>query len=256
MARLSPKLQESLLEKGVTGVKYLIGLQFVTRSLTFFLNVLVTRKLDPSIIGIANVQLQFLLNTILFLSREGFRRSCLRVHNEKLRDLSALSKVTNVSWLAVPFGLLISFITCTIFLFFSSREELSTYYYVTTVKLTGVATLLEILSEPFFIMIQNELLYGVRVAVEASAVFLRCFFTFVFVFYFELGLLSFALAQICYSMALLVGYFSYFGHRVVTKRKGHSLMSVRQLFPQFGSSLREYMPSIYFSIQVEVFFVL
>jgi len=185
MARLSPKLQESLLEKGVTGVKYLIGLQFVTRSLTFFLNVLVTRKLDPSIIGIANVQLQFLLNTILFLSREGFRRSCLRVHNEKLRDLSALSKVTNVSWLAVPFGLLISFITCTIFLFFSSREELSTYYYVTTVKLTGVATLLEILSEPFFIMIQNELLYGVRVAVEASAVFLRCFFTFVFVFYFE-----------------------------------------------------------------------
>jgi hypothetical protein len=39
------------------------------------------------IVQVANIQLQFLLNTILFLSREGFRRSCLRASVDKQNDL-------------------------------------------------------------------------------------------------------------------------------------------------------------------------
>jgi hypothetical protein len=49
----------------------------------------------------------------------------------------AMKKITNVSWLCVPFGALISLMICNLFLFFSSKEELAIAYYVTTIKLTG-----------------------------------------------------------------------------------------------------------------------
>jgi hypothetical protein len=55
-----------------------------------------------------------------------------------------------------------------------------------------------------------------------------------------LGLLSFGVAQICYSITLLVGYFVYFVHRIKTKRTSEIFYSVRQLFPQFETSFKTY----------------
>lgn len=65
----------------------------------------------------------------------------------------------------------------------------------------------------------------------------------------QLGLLSFALAQICYALILIVGYFAYFAHRILIKRKYDTvvLKSLKQLFPQIRFPLNKWVtPLIYF----------
>jgi hypothetical protein len=73
--------------------------------------------------------------------------------------------------------------------------------------ITGIATLLELLSEPFYIMIQNQLLFRVRVMVEATAVFFRCVITFILVFYCEVIL--YQMLNLSFSFTLF--FFLFFG---------------------------------------------
>ena len=63
------------------------------RLVSFLCTQLTIRALDPSTLGKANIQLELLLTTVLFISREGFR-------------LALTQKVTSdnwtVAWLTVP----------------------------------------------------------------------------------------------------------------------------------------------------------
>src|SRR5947208_3484123 len=67
-----------ILSSSISGASSLVLLQLVSRLSTFFMNQIVLRYTDPATFGIASVQLELLLITILFLSREGFRCALLR----------------------------------------------------------------------------------------------------------------------------------------------------------------------------------
>lgn len=56
----------------------LIGLQLLSRLLTFSLNQALVRLTTPEALGLATIQFEVLLNTILFLSREGIRGALVR----------------------------------------------------------------------------------------------------------------------------------------------------------------------------------
>jgi Rft protein. len=47
------------------------------RGVTFGMNVFVLRHLNQDVIGVMNVRLLLLESTVLFLSREAFRRACI-----------------------------------------------------------------------------------------------------------------------------------------------------------------------------------
>ncbi|KAG0348183.1 Oligosaccharide translocation protein rft1, partial [Gamsiella multidivaricata] len=72
----------SILSSSVQGASYLVLLQFVSRMLTFTLNQVLLRFTSAETLGIASVQLELLLNTILFLSREGVRCAAIRVSDD------------------------------------------------------------------------------------------------------------------------------------------------------------------------------
>lgn len=61
-----------------SGFVHLLASQISTRLLTFFMNLVVARHLSPEAYGLSAVQFHLLLTAILTLSREGFRRGCLR----------------------------------------------------------------------------------------------------------------------------------------------------------------------------------
>src|SRR5581483_10477027 len=67
-----------ILSSSVAGASSLVMLQLISRLATFVLHQIVLRYTDPATFGIASVQLELLLATILFLSREGFRCALLR----------------------------------------------------------------------------------------------------------------------------------------------------------------------------------
>jgi hypothetical protein len=57
----------------------------------FFLNALIFRQIDPTILGITNARLQLLYTTVSFLSREAFRRTV-----PKLNDLRSIHHYINL----------------------------------------------------------------------------------------------------------------------------------------------------------------
>lgn len=59
----------------------LFGLQLVSRLLTFSLNQALVRLTTPQALGVATIQFEVLLNTALFLGREGFRGALVRTAN-------------------------------------------------------------------------------------------------------------------------------------------------------------------------------
>lgn len=76
-------------------------------------------------------------------------------------------------------------LTCTIQILKTAFTATNPYYCITI----GIATFLEVLSEPGYILAQNSMLFSVRVRVEASAVFLKCITTFILVYTFNVSYL-------------------------------------------------------------------
>lgn len=115
-----------------------------------------------------------------------------------------------VAWLTVPFGVILSVVSCAIVLrqkgVSNSRE--STHAFV----VLGISCIIEIFSEPLYILAQNMLLVQVRVKIEALATFARCVITYILVI-LEIGKTGgvlFAYAQLSYASCLLLGYWAYF----------------------------------------------
>jgi oligosaccharide translocation protein RFT1 len=60
----------------------LIGLQLISRLLTFVLNQTLVRVASPEALGTASIQFDVLINTVLFFSREGVRGGLSRTQDE------------------------------------------------------------------------------------------------------------------------------------------------------------------------------
>ncbi|KAF9186887.1 Oligosaccharide translocation protein rft1 [Haplosporangium sp. Z 11] len=87
----------SILSSSVQGASYLVLLQFVSRMLTFTLNQVLLRFTNAETLGIASVQLELLLNTILFLSREGVRCAAIRVSDDGDHTSSSSAATLTIS---------------------------------------------------------------------------------------------------------------------------------------------------------------
>jgi oligosaccharide translocation protein RFT1 len=134
------------------------------RCLHFFLNALIFRQIDPNIIGIANVRLQLLYTTILFLSREAFRRTV-----PKLNDLRSVHHYINLIWFIVPLSLIIVSISLP-FVLFIRTDNAETYpFYYNACSFYALAAFIELLSEPFYLLATVTLNYQINIYIEMFA---------------------------------------------------------------------------------------
>jgi len=195
----------SILSSSVQGASYLVLLQFVSRMLTFTLNQVLLRFTSAETLGIASVQLELLLNTILFLSREGVRCAAIRVSddisienpdmtepknaasatgskkNAEVKPGSAaykLQKFVNMVYAPIPVGALMTCIAVAYYLsqVGQSSEGLFPGYRL-SIYLYGLSALIELLAEPMFMVAQYKLWFKTRVSVEGVAVIVRCVLT-------------------------------------------------------------------------------
>ncbi|KAG0240190.1 Oligosaccharide translocation protein rft1 [Mortierella sp. GBA43] len=193
----------SLLSSSVQGASYLMLLQFASRMLTFTLNQLLLRFTFAETLGIASVQLELLLNTILFLSREGVRCAAIRVsddtdsstvetkpgskeHNSNSilitpqpgSEAYRLQKLVNMVYAPIPVGALM---TCLAVGYHLSLvdDAAETHFpgFRLSICLYGLSALIELLAEPMFMVAQYKLWFKTRVSVEGTAVIVRCILT-------------------------------------------------------------------------------
>ncbi|KAG0235771.1 Oligosaccharide translocation protein rft1 [Actinomortierella wolfii] len=197
----------NILSSSVKGASYLILLQFVSRMLTFTLNQVLLRFTSPETLGIASVQLELLLLTILFLSREGVRCAAIRVSddaadhdestdaivNNSTKDAKnelphlrhqdhseayRLQKLVNMVYAPIPVGALMTVMAAGYFLAqIDDASEAKFPGYRLSIYLYGLAALVELVAEPMFMVAQYKLWFKTRVSVEGTAVIVRCVLT-------------------------------------------------------------------------------
>lgn len=167
----------------------LILLQVSARALTFVLNQLLVRLVSPSIFGLANIQLELLLSTILFLSRDGFRTILIRnapvrksSSSPSTKDAAAApgprtgttNSIHNISLLPIPIGFVLTAAACTGYVLYLSpaaMHAVPTFHI--SIGLYAFGALSELLYEPLLIRAVRLGHPALRVKAEGAAVFVK-----------------------------------------------------------------------------------
>ena len=205
--------QDACVRISVRGASALFMLQVFTRLATFVMNQILFRFVSPQVLGITGIELELLLSTILFLSREGFRLALLRAPSsstaEKLR-VDDRQIVVNESYIPIVLGAATSILCCGYYL-----TDAATTAYRSAVLLYGAAALLELVSEPLFVQLQRNFWLEARAKAEGLAVLARCT-TILGVVIVQsksaardsdaTAITAFAVGQLAYSLVLLTRY--------------------------------------------------
>ncbi|KAK4236691.1 Rft protein-domain-containing protein [Achaetomium macrosporum] len=228
--------------RALRGASVLIVLQVVSRAITFVANQLLLRFLTAQLLGVST-QLEVYYLSVIFFARESLRVSIQR------QDSSGLSKVksgrdktdgnqnasaqavVNLGYISLALGIPLAFLFGWLY-----RNSLNTATLasapnlIVSLYIYAVAAVLELASEPAFVVMQSRLQFGTRAAAESIATFLRCVVTLgsaVWGANRDLGVLPFALGQLSYGVGLLAVY-AWHGAGLA-KAEGFSLLPRRIL---------------------------
>jgi oligosaccharide translocation protein RFT1 len=205
------------------GFSYLLSFQLVSKLFTFVANAYLIRNLNVETKGLV-FPLELYVLSMLYLSREPFRRACLRVqlnHDSFNNYRLNLSKIVNIAWLSIPYGIIICIGGYKWFdRYFSINDKLnpvmlSNFHHA--LFLYFISCLIGLLGEPFYIAAQNLLLFSVRFRIEGVALILRVLINLLLVvtWYKDDGitgnvLIAFGISQIVYQAYITIGYIIHF----------------------------------------------
>lgn len=192
--------------------KYLMAAQFLSRLIPFLFNTWIVRNLTERDYALYTVQFHLLVTSILFLSREGFRRACMRIDVQcnGAQVEEKVAKLLKVAWMTFPLGIFVTLAAC-IFVLWSQNVSLPDPY-AQSILIHGFACILELLAEPLYILSQNLLLLKLRLVVETMATILRCMTTHLLITRqpnMEKAMV-FALSQASFGACMALGYWVYF----------------------------------------------
>ncbi|KAM0465857.1 hypothetical protein ACHAPV_000802 [Trichoderma viride] len=224
----------------IKGASLLIILQVASRLVTFVANQLLLRFLTAPLLALST-QLEVFYLSVLFFARESLRVAIQRQgiagaantkEDETDDDAAAAARqegqaVVNLGYLAVGLGSIVSVTLGWMYLASASNDTLQTPWLVESLWLYGIAAMVELMSEPCFVLMQTRLQFGTRATAESIATFLRCAVVFGSAVWasrngLDIGVLPFALGQLSYGISLLVVYLVS-GYRLAAKT-GFSLL--------------------------------
>ncbi|KAF4471151.1 oligosaccharidyl-lipid flippase [Fusarium albosuccineum] len=201
------------------GASLLIILQLASRLITFVANQLLLRYLTAPLLGLST-QLEVYYLSVLFFARESLRVAIQRqgtvgsnTKGSSAKDAARIESqaVVNLGYLAIGLGSVVSLGLGWTYLRYANEATLATPYLVESLYLYGLAAMVELLSEPCFVLMQMRLQFGTRAAAESISTFLRCIVVFGSAVWAskqhnDLGVLPFALGQMTYGVSLLLVY--------------------------------------------------
>ena len=226
----------ALAARTARSASYNVVLQVAFRILTFVMNGVLLRHTTRDMIGIVNVRLMLLIQTIVFVAREAFRKSCLSKTTDK-----NWPQVINLLWCVFPIGVLTAALLGYVWLYFLEQPDpIHAPNYPFAVVVFAVCGAVELLSEQLWVVAQAFLFLRVKVVIEGIANFARCFITLALVVFFpSLGIIAFCLAQIAFSFLSMIIYYLYFTYFIISRSserddlpRDFPLKSVRDFFPK------------------------
>jgi len=150
------------------------GLNMVTqvffRLITFAMNAFVLRHISRDVLGLINVRLNLLDDTIMFLSKECFRLACL----SHTTGREGWQKMINLMWLSLPLAACVatglSWVWASLL---PSPEPYLMSQYTKAVWIVGASGVLQMLAEPPWVAAQLMLLVRLRVVLDTVWVLTR-----------------------------------------------------------------------------------
>lgn len=218
-ASASPTDSSSSSPSMIRGASLLISLQLISRLLTFAANQLLLRYLTAPLLGLS-AQLEVYYLSVLFFARESLRVAIQRQGPPASaaagpggrRDAARESQaVLNLGYLAIGLGSVVCTGLGWVYLASATEATLLAPYLVESLRLYGLAAMIELLSEPCFVLLQSRLQFGTRAVAESAATFVRCAAVFGSAVWasrsgHDIGVLPFALGQVCYGVVLVLVY--------------------------------------------------
>ncbi|XP_061785694.2 man(5)GlcNAc(2)-PP-dolichol translocation protein RFT1 [Nerophis lumbriciformis] len=224
---------QDVLKSASTLASYNVLLQVMFRVLTFLLNAFTLRFVSKELIGVVNVRLTLLYSTLVFLSREAFRRACLSggtggKHNWR--------QLVNLLWMTLPLGFFWGVLLACVWLWLLEvPDPQAVPFYGPAVVLFALAGVQELLAEPLWVLAQAHMFLRLKVVAESLALLAKCGVTVVLVVWArQWGLYIFAAAHLLYTGVLVLCYVGYFLRFLPSEEAIKSrfpLRSVRDLIP-------------------------
>ncbi|CAG99509.1 glycolipid translocation protein [Kluyveromyces lactis] len=269
------------MNKFANGVLFLMLGQTLSKGVNFLLNTLLVRYLSPRIFGITSF-LEFLLSTVLFFSRESIRISTLRIKSttdsgklEKVEDgedTRTLQSLINFGYIPFVIGLPLSII-----LISWQYSNLNSYfidlpYFKASIFLIWLSILIELVSEPFYLVHQYLLNHFIRSKYESLGVTFACVANFIIVVWFEkmvngvglelhddykqegIAIFAFAVGKLVHAMTLLACYsYNYYSEVYTTgERYSYKLTKIRPETRQesyyFQNDTVQHFKKVYFQL--------
>ncbi|KAJ4287492.1 Oligosaccharide translocation protein rft1 [Collariella sp. IMI 366227] len=220
--------------RALRGASLLILLQVVSRAITFVANQLLLRFLTAQLLGVST-QLEVYYLSVIFFARESLRIAIQRQDTSSLstkddkqdgKPNSSAQAVVNLGCIPIALGIPLAALFGSLYLNSVSASTLaSAPNLVVSLYIYALAAIVELVSEPAFVMMQTRLQFGTRAAAESFATFLRCVVTLgsaVWGVSRDLGVLPFALGQLSYGLGLLAVYF--WQGAGLARREGFSIL--------------------------------
>ncbi|ATY58824.1 oligosaccharide translocation RFT1 [Cordyceps militaris] len=251
----------------VQGASILIILQLLSRLITFVANQLLVRYLTAPLLGLST-QLEVYYLSVLFFARESLRVAIQRQgsisdggsgvkappppppEDEAASKETAMEKITakkttttttpmdpvecqaliNLGYVSIALGTVTSLALGCMYLAYANPATRATPYMALSLQVYGLAAMVELLSEPCFVLLQSAMLLRTRAAAESVGACARCLVVFVVAAHAarrgrDVGVMPWALGQLAYGAALVLVYVSS-GWRIGA-RVGYSLLPRR-----------------------------
>ncbi|XP_023334103.1 protein RFT1 homolog isoform X2 [Eurytemora carolleeae] len=217
--------------------------QISFRVITFILNAFVLRHISRDVMGLINVRLNLLDDTILFLSREAFRLACLGHRGKEGWD-----GVLNLMWCCVPLSIVWSTVLGWVWVnILSSPPEDLKQQYETAVILVSFSGIIQMFAEVPWLIAQIFLFVRLRVIMDFIWMLTRVLFLVIAVsLYPDNVVYIWAVGHFIAGLLYVLGYyFAFFlilkfGNKDPHAKCSHSsalpFNSLRQFFPTFDKT--------------------
>ncbi|KAH7905716.1 Rft protein-domain-containing protein [Hygrophoropsis aurantiaca] len=209
------------MKASLSSASSLVGLQLFSRGFTFVLNQALLRLASPQAFGTAAIQFEFILSTILFLSREGVRNTLLRTWPSPDRPSNINTAITSSNLATVPIfiGFPIAVATASLYSHLASKDTHNQPHFQLALVTYALAAIIELCSEPMHNRTIGEHRTGIRVRAEGLGIAVKSVITYFILLYDSkqglstgrYALQAFALGQLAYSLLVFATYTTYLG---------------------------------------------
>lgn len=190
----------SALAASAKGASLLILLQVTTRALTFIINQVLLRYVSPELLGL-EAQLALYSITVLYFSRES-----IRVAVQRRPDRT--DAVVNMAYVSIILGIPLAFVLANLYL----RSDVpNTPYFKESLIIYAISSIVQLATEPAFVVAQQKLQFKIRASSEGLATILKCFTTCGVAVLgsrsgHNLGVLPFAIGELAYGAIRFISY--------------------------------------------------